>query len=196
MRLPATQGLTDGTLFYIIEQGVKLTGMPAWGNGTPEGETASWNLVHFIRRLPKLTDQELDRMKEMNPKTPEEWREEEDMRRFLERDKPKAPVPHRHKLSGVRNASPLMHAILALILLLVATVLGVYKPLEMTAYGRRKQDEQRQEFWPTASPRSPATPADVTGSTPWWGYLSAALAIGVILALVMSHLAGRGLSGH
>ena len=35
MRLPATQELTDGELFYIIENGVKLTGMPAWGTGSP-----------------------------------------------------------------------------------------------------------------------------------------------------------------
>ncbi len=45
-------------------------------------------------------------------------------------------------LPFVRNASPMIHALLALILLFVATVLGVYKPLGMTAYGRRKQDEQ------------------------------------------------------
>ena len=47
-------------------------------------------------------------------------------------------------LAVVRNASPIVHAILALILLLAATVLGVYKPFGMTAYGRRKYDEQRQ----------------------------------------------------
>ena len=33
MRQPATQTLTDGDLFYIIENGVRLTGMPAWGTG-------------------------------------------------------------------------------------------------------------------------------------------------------------------
>ena len=33
MRQPASQELTDGELFYIIENGVKLTGMPAWGEG-------------------------------------------------------------------------------------------------------------------------------------------------------------------
>src|SRR5687768_3251308 len=59
MRQAATQNLTDGELFYIIENGVKLTGMPAWGNGTQEGATASWNLVHFIRRLPQLTQAEV-----------------------------------------------------------------------------------------------------------------------------------------
>ena len=33
MRLPATQQLTDGELFYIIQNGIRLTGMPAWGTG-------------------------------------------------------------------------------------------------------------------------------------------------------------------
>jgi hypothetical protein len=46
-------------------------------------------------------------------------------------------------LRVLRDPSPLLHASLALLLLLVATVLGVYKPRGMTAYGRRKQHEQR-----------------------------------------------------
>ena len=46
-------------------------------------------------------------------------------------------------LGVVRNASPLVHAALALLLLLVATVLGVYKPQGMTKYGWRKQQERR-----------------------------------------------------
>jgi uncharacterized membrane protein len=47
-------------------------------------------------------------------------------------------------LGTVRNASPLLHAVLALVLLVVATTLAVYKPRGMTRYGRRKQDEQRR----------------------------------------------------
>ena len=43
----------------------------------------------------------------------------------------------------VRNASPLLHAALALLLFLVAIVLAVYKPRGMTRYGWRKQHEQR-----------------------------------------------------
>ena len=43
----------------------------------------------------------------------------------------------------VRNASPIVHAILALILLFAATVLGIYKPFGMTGYGLRKHNEQR-----------------------------------------------------
>jgi len=69
MRQPATQSLTDGELFYIIENGVRLTGMPAWSTGTTEGERASWHLVHFIRQLPKLTGEEIARMESLNPKS-------------------------------------------------------------------------------------------------------------------------------
>ena len=69
MRTGATQALTDGELFYAIEQGVPLTGMPAWGTGTPEGERSSWELVRFIRHLPSLSAGELRRMEELNPKS-------------------------------------------------------------------------------------------------------------------------------
>jgi mono/diheme cytochrome c family protein len=84
MRKDATQSLSDGELFYIIEDGVRLTGMPAWGTGTPEGEQASWHLVQFIRHLPTLTEDELAEMGAMNPKSADQWREEEEARRFLE----------------------------------------------------------------------------------------------------------------
>jgi hypothetical protein len=39
------------------------------------------------------------------------------------------------ELELVRNPSPLVHAILALLLLLVATALAIYKPFGMTTYG-------------------------------------------------------------
>ena len=77
MRTAHTQIRSDGELFSIIENGIRLTGMPAWGDGTPESEKASWVLVHFIRRIPKLTPADLDRMKALNPRTPAEFRAEE-----------------------------------------------------------------------------------------------------------------------
>jgi mono/diheme cytochrome c family protein len=69
MRLADTQQLTDGELFYIIEKGVRFTGMPAFGTGTadPQGETLAWQLVHFVRRLPSVTADELAEMKSLNP---------------------------------------------------------------------------------------------------------------------------------
>jgi len=46
-------------------------------------------------------------------------------------------------LSELRDPSPVLHAGIALLLLLVATTLAVYKPRGMTRYGQRKQHEQR-----------------------------------------------------
>ncbi|HVT17245.1 MAG TPA: c-type cytochrome [Thermoanaerobaculia bacterium] len=84
MRLATTQDLTDGELFSIIENGIRFTGMPAWGNGTPEGETESWELVHFIRRLPRLTPQEREEMERLNPVSPAELKEREEEEKFLQ----------------------------------------------------------------------------------------------------------------
>lgn len=42
-------------------------------------------------------------------------------------------------LALVRNVSPVLHAVLALLILLVAATLAVYKPRGMTRYGWRKQ---------------------------------------------------------
>lgn len=83
MRLPATQSLTDGELFWIIEHGVRFTGMPGWSTGTKEGEAASWHLVHFIRHLPDITAAELEDMAERNPRSPEEVRQDIEAERFL-----------------------------------------------------------------------------------------------------------------
>jgi hypothetical protein len=49
----------------------------------------------------------------------------------------------RADLGDVRNVSPVLHAALALVLLLAATTLAVYKPRGLTAYGQRKQRERR-----------------------------------------------------
>jgi hypothetical protein len=43
----------------------------------------------------------------------------------------------------LRDPSPVLHAGAALVLLLVATTLSVYKPRGLTRYGWRKQREQR-----------------------------------------------------
>jgi mono/diheme cytochrome c family protein len=99
MRMPATQNLSDGELFYIIENGVRLTGMPAWSNGTNEGETSSWHLVHFIRHLPQLSEEELALMEDLNPRTPAELRQREEEKQFLQggdATAPPATPTHQH----------------------------------------------------------------------------------------------------
>jgi mono/diheme cytochrome c family protein len=99
MRLDRTQKLSDGELFWIIENGIRFTGMPAWSTGTKEGETASWHLVHFIRRLPRLTPEELEEMEALNPKPPAEIRqqiaEEEFLRGKGSEPPPKPVAPHK-----------------------------------------------------------------------------------------------------
>jgi mono/diheme cytochrome c family protein len=84
LRQAATQQLSDGELFYIIENGVRLTGMPAFGDGSEESRRASWQLVHFVRALPRLTPQEKLEMERLNPKSAEEWRELQEDEEFLE----------------------------------------------------------------------------------------------------------------
>ena len=83
LRAQPTQGLTDGELFWIIENGIRFTGMPAFGTGSAEGEEESWTLVHFIRHLPRLSESDLERMKALNPRPPEEIRLELEEDRFL-----------------------------------------------------------------------------------------------------------------
>src|SRR5260370_28595629 len=74
MRLPDTQNLTHGEIYYVIPNATRLTGMPAWG--MEEKDDDSWKLVLFIRHLPKLTPDELQEMDQLNPKT-EMGRQEE-----------------------------------------------------------------------------------------------------------------------
>ena len=83
MRLAATQALSDGELFYVIEHGIRFTGMPGWSTGTEAGEEASWRLVHFIRHLPQLTSDEVERMESQNPRSPDEVRQEIEEEQFL-----------------------------------------------------------------------------------------------------------------
>ncbi len=93
-----TQSLSDGELFYIIKHGIRLTGMPAWGEDTPEDDRESWKLVHFIRHLPDVTPEEVEEMKELNPKTRAEFSEEDAIRRFLEGGEvPRPHEDHKHR---------------------------------------------------------------------------------------------------
>ena len=55
LRSPQTQNLTDGQIRYIIKNGVRLTGMPAWSHPHEEQDNDSWKLVLFIRDLRQLS---------------------------------------------------------------------------------------------------------------------------------------------
>ena len=84
MRLPATQSLSDAELFYIIENGVRFTGMPGWSTGTQDGETASWHLVHFIRHLPRMTSEEIEQMETLTPRSRKEVLQQIEEEKFLQ----------------------------------------------------------------------------------------------------------------
>jgi mono/diheme cytochrome c family protein len=96
LRQPRTQKLSDGELFWIIENGVRFTGMPAFA---APGHTAdTWHIVHFIRHLPKLTAEERLEMEHNNPKSAADRAEEQEEENFLRGETP-APQPesnHHH----------------------------------------------------------------------------------------------------
>ena len=95
LRLPETQRLSDGELFWIIENGVRFTGMPAFG-GPDGGEDDSWKLVRFIRHLPQLTAEERLEMERYNPKGPEDRSEEKEEEDFLNGATPTPPKESHH----------------------------------------------------------------------------------------------------
>lgn len=96
LRTAETQRLSDGELFWIIENGVRFTGMPAF-SGHGNAEEDSWRLVHFIRHLPHLTPEEMAEMERYNPKGIEERNEEQEEDEFLSGGQAK-PQP------GAKNA--------------------------------------------------------------------------------------------
>ncbi len=90
MRIAETQDKSDGELYYTIEKGVRLSGMPALGEERAvRGDADTWKLVLFIRHLPNLTADELQQMKQLNPKTEEDRQEEKQEEDFLRGDNPK-----------------------------------------------------------------------------------------------------------
>jgi len=97
-----TQKLTDGEIFYTIQNGVRLTGMPAFGEPGSSDDISTWHLVHFIRHLPRLTPAEEAEMKELNPRSTMDMQEKKDEDEFLRGSSPSPTAPssgtrHKHK---------------------------------------------------------------------------------------------------
>jgi mono/diheme cytochrome c family protein len=82
LRGEETQKLADGEMFWIIENGVRFTGMPAFG-GAHGSEEDSWKLVRFIRHLPQMSQEERIEMERYNPKGPDDREEEQKENQFL-----------------------------------------------------------------------------------------------------------------
>jgi len=56
----ASKQWTNAQLFRIVKNGVKMTGMPAFG--PTHSDEKIWNLVGFIRRLPQISPDEFSTM--------------------------------------------------------------------------------------------------------------------------------------
>ena len=95
MRRKETQDMSDGQLYYIIQNGIMLSGMPAFGTPT-DNDPDSWKLVTFIRHLPALSQSEELEMDKMNPKSPQENQEEQEEEKFLQGSPAPSPPPASH----------------------------------------------------------------------------------------------------
>ncbi len=98
MRLADTQKLTDGELYYTIKNGIRLTGMPAWGE-VGDADEDSWKLVYFIRHLPQLSPDEQKEMEQLNPKGPDEKLEEQQEEDFLKGNDNSQPQPKSKRMN-------------------------------------------------------------------------------------------------
>jgi mono/diheme cytochrome c family protein len=67
--------LTPAEQFWIVKHGVKMTGMPAWG--VTHDDELLWNVVAFVRKLPKLTPEQYETMVKSAPKHEEQMQEME-----------------------------------------------------------------------------------------------------------------------
>lgn len=49
----AQHRVAPGTAFWVIKHGLKMTGMPAWGE--THDDASIWSIVAFLQRRPDLT---------------------------------------------------------------------------------------------------------------------------------------------
>jgi mono/diheme cytochrome c family protein len=52
----ATQSMSDGELFWVVSNGIRMTGMPAFSPTHDENEL--WKIVNLVRHLGELTESE------------------------------------------------------------------------------------------------------------------------------------------
>ena len=82
-------------LWYVRHTGLSARPQPGAMETTVaravRGQQASWHLVHFIRHLPAVTPDELEARKEMNPRPPQEIRQDIEAERFLRGDDTASP---------------------------------------------------------------------------------------------------------
>jgi mono/diheme cytochrome c family protein len=71
--LAKTNGRSSAEQFWIIKHGVKLSAMPAWGR--THDDQLIWDMVAFIRQLPKMSPEKYKAALASAPESPEEMME-------------------------------------------------------------------------------------------------------------------------
>ncbi len=61
LTLPRVQRRPDGELYWIVANGIRMTGMPAFAPSHKEQEI--WEIVAFLRHLPELSSEEQKELK-------------------------------------------------------------------------------------------------------------------------------------
>ena len=56
LTIESVQRRPDGELFWIVQNGIRMTGMPAFGGTHKDAEI--WKIVAFLRHLPQITKEE------------------------------------------------------------------------------------------------------------------------------------------
>ena len=74
LTLPQIQKMTDGQLFWVVQNGIRMTGMPAFG--PTHSEEQIWKIVAFIRHLPEITAAEQQTLKAGTEESEEHEREQ------------------------------------------------------------------------------------------------------------------------
>jgi mono/diheme cytochrome c family protein len=58
------QAMSDGELFWVVSHGIRATGMPAFS--AREDPDDIWRIVAFLRRLPRLSDDEIRQLQPLD----------------------------------------------------------------------------------------------------------------------------------
>src|SRR6266849_6347198 len=96
LTLPAVQNMSDGELYWIVANGIRMTGMPAFSLTHKKEEI--WQMVAFVRHLPQISADEQKVLKAGSEE--EEHHHEGGPAPAGHEEKPKetaaAPTPHTH----------------------------------------------------------------------------------------------------
>jgi hypothetical protein len=101
-------------------------------------------------------------------------------------------------LDHVRSVSPMLHALLALVLLFIATWLGIYKPFGVTPYGRRRSDERASSLalTPEPTPGNPSRARVAGGQQSGWNWFLLLVVGCLLLVFLILHIIGGDAGSH